>query len=242
LNNGKCLVLLSGGIDSSTALWWSIGKFEEIYAITFLYAQRHEIEVEYAKILARKAGVKEHIVFDLSHFFRQIGSSSLIDESLEVPKGPYPERGIISTYVPMRNSIFGVIAGAVTEKLEIENLVFGVHASDVPNYPDTRPEWASALEALLNSGSSLPFERSIRIRVLTPLINLKKHQIIELGLKLGVPFEYTWSCYSPKDEKPCGECPACIQRRESFEKLGIKDPLIERLEKKEVKDDRETFA
>ncbi len=231
MDNNKYLVLLSGGIDSSTALWWSKGNSKEVYALTFIYNQKHKVEVEYAKILAKKAGVKEHILLDLSEVFRQVGSSSLIDESLEVPKGPYPERGIISTYVPMRNSIFGVVAGAILEKFEIGNLVFGVHSSDVPNYPDTRPEWASALEALLNTGSSLAFERSIRIRVLTPLINLKKSQIIDLGLKLGVPFEYTWSCYSPKGEDPCLECPACIQRRRAFEELGMNDPLIERLEK-----------
>jgi len=231
MDNNKCLVLLSGGIDSSTVLWWSIGNFGEIYALTFIYGQRHKIEVDFSKELAKRAGVKEHIIVDVAHLFSQIGGSSLIHEG-EVPKGRYPNRGIISTYVPMRNSIFGVIACAFMEKMGINNLVLGVHSSDIPNYPDTRPEWASALEALLNAGSSLPFEKDIRIKVLTPLINLKKPQIIALGLKLGVPFEYTWSCYSPKGENPCGECPACIQRMEAFEELGIKDPLIERLAKR----------
>jgi exsB protein len=232
MDNNNCLVLLSGGVDSSTALWWAIKNFKNVYSLTFVYNQKHKIEVEFARILARKAGVKDHIIFELSQVFQQLGGSSLIDKNLEVPKGPYPEKGIISTYVPMRNSIFGVIACAFMEKMGINNLVLGVHSSDIPNYPDTRPEWASALEALLNAGSSLPFEKAIRIKVLTPLINLKKPQIIALGLKLGVPFEYTWSCYSPKGENPCGECPACIQRMEAFEELGIKDPLIERLAKR----------
>ncbi len=233
MDNDKCLVLLSGGIDSAVSLWWSKRRFEEVYALTFYYGQRHQIEVKYATELSKIAGVKEHIILE-TDIFKKIGKSSLTDSKLEVPRGPYPERGIISTYVPMRNSIFGIIAAAFMETRGISNLVFGVHSSDVPNYPDTRPEWASALESLINAGSSLPFERSIRIKVWTPLINLTKVEIIKLGADFGVPFEYTWSCYSPNDGVPCGECPACIQRKEAFERAGIEDPLIKRFEKKEV--------
>ncbi len=235
MENGRCIVLLSGGIDSATALWWAKGKFEEVYALTFLYGQRHSVELEYAKKLAEMAGVREHILVDLT-FLKRVGGSALTDEKMEVPEGPYPPEGTISTYVPLRNSVFGVVAGAYMEVYGITDLVIGVHASDVPNYPDTRPEWASALEALLNAGSSLAFDRKLRIRVHTPLVGLKKPDIIRLGLKLGVPYEWTWSCYSPVDGKPCGKCPTCVQRAEAFAEVGIPDPLLVRLEKEEKKE------
>ncbi len=225
------MVLLSGGIDSAVALWWAKRTFGEVYTITFLYGQRHGREIDSAVKLSKIAGVKEHIIIEL-RFLKAISTSSLTDTDREVPRGPYPERGIISTYVPMRNSMFGVVACAVMENKNIPNLIFGVHSSDVPNYPDTRPEWASSLEALLNAGSSFSFEKSIRVRVLTPLISLKKHQIIKLGASMDVPFEHTWSCYSPKGNLPCGECPACVQRLEAFKLAGIDDPL--KYEKKEV--------
>ncbi len=236
MENDKCLVLLSGGIDSAVSLWWCRNKFKEIYTLTFIYGQKHSKEVEYAKKLSEIAGVVEHYVINLE-FLRKLGGSSLTDSSLEIPKGPYPERGTISTYVPMRNSIFGVVAAALMEIKGIYNLVIGVHSSDVPNYPDTRPEWASSLEALINAGSSIPFEKTFRLKVITPLINLRKPEIIKLGLRLGVPFEYTWSCYSPVDDSPCGECPACIQREEAFKIAGLEDPL----KKRRLEDDRKAF-
>ncbi|NPA80711.1 MAG: 7-cyano-7-deazaguanine synthase QueC [Thermotogae bacterium] len=230
MENDKCVVLLSGGIDSATALWWALERFKEVHALTFTYGQRHALEVEYARRLAEMAGVAEHRVIDLS-ILKDIGGSALTDESMDVPEGEYPPRGTISTYVPMRNSLFGVVAGAYMEVKGITDIVLGVHASDVPNYPDTRPEWASALEALLNAGSSLAFDGKRRIKVHTPFVGMRKADIIRLGLKLGVPYEWTWSCYSPKDGWPCGRCPTCVQRAEAFRELGLPDPLLLRLEK-----------
>ena len=242
MEGDKCLVLLSGGIDSSTALWWAKRRFRTVHAMTFDYGQRHSLELEYAKKLASLAGVEKHVILRLD-FLAGLGRSALTDRSLEVPKGPYPDRGVISTYVPMRNSLFGVVAGAYMDANGIGDLVLGVHSEDVPNYPDTRPEWASALESLLNSGSALAFEGKKRVRVHTPLISLRKADIIRLGLSLGVPYEWTWSCYSPKDGWPCGECPTCVQRAEAFDEVGVEDPLILRLnrEKKEVKDAQGTL-
>ncbi len=230
MENDKCIVLLSGGIDSATALWWAKERFREVWALTFLYGQRHALELEYAKKLASLAGVKEHVVVTLD-VLKRVGGSALTDEGIPVPEGAYPPEGTIPTYVPMRNSLFGVVAGAYMEVYGITNLVIGIHASDVPNYPDTRPEWASALETLLNAGSSLSFDRKLRVRVHTPLVGLKKPDIIRMGLKMGVPYEWTWSCYSPVEGEPCGKCPTCVQRAEAFAEVGVPDPLLTRLKR-----------
>ncbi|NPB04416.1 MAG: 7-cyano-7-deazaguanine synthase QueC [Thermotogae bacterium] len=234
MENDRCIVLFSGGIDSTTALWWAKEKFKEVWALTVVYGQRHSLEVEYARYLSKLARIKGHIIVEID-FLKRVGGSALTDDRMKVPKGDYPPSGTISTYVPMRNSLFGVIAAAYMETLGVANLVLGIHSSDIPNYPDTRPEWASALETLINAGSSLAFDRKIRMKVWTPLIGLKKPDIIRLGLNLRVPYEYTWSCYSPQDDAPCGECPACIQRAKAFQAIGMEDPLLARI-KKETKE------
>jgi len=222
----SAIVLHSGGLDSTVCLFWARERFDRIVALNITYGQKHYIESFISSRLCEEFGI-ERISLDISGISHLFQTSSLVGRG-EIKEKFYPDRGIISTYVPLRNTLFSVIAGIVAEKLDITNIVLGIHSSDSPNYPDTRPEWASSVEAVLNAGSKFAFE-SKRVIVHTPLVNLTKKEIVLLGAKLGVPFELTWSCYSPIDlgnsVKPCMSCPACNARKKAFEEAGIQDPL-----------------
>lgn len=225
----RAIVLLSGGIDSTTSLFWAKKNFKDIKAISFVYGQKHEIEIKLAKYITKSLGV-EHFIFDLSPLAILFSTSSLVNKNLKVPHIRYEEvKGeVISTYVPLRNTIFCVLAGVLMEQFDIQDLVIGIHSLDAGNYPDCRAEWVTAMENLLTTGSKFSFENK-RVRIHTPLINLKKHEIIMIGKELGVNFEYTWSCYEPvikeRFVEPCGKCPSCLARREAFKKAGFEDPL-----------------
>ncbi len=222
----KAIVLHSGGLDSSTALFWALKVFERVIALNIIYGQKHSIETFMSRLLCDEFGI-ERLSVDISSISPILSSSSLVGD-IEIKEKHYPERGIISTYVPLRNTIFAVIAGVVAEKLDVTNIVLGIHASDSPNYPDTRPEWASSIETVLNTGSKFAFE-SKRIIIHTPLINMTKKDIVLLARDLKVPFDMTWSCYNPIDHgdfiKPCMSCPSCNSRKEAFEKAGVQDTL-----------------
>ncbi len=220
------IVLHSGGLDSSTALFWAKKNFDRVVALNIHYGQKHNIETFVSRKLCDEYNI-ERFEIDISGLSFLFSSSSLVGNR-KIEEKEYPKEGIISTYVPMRNTIFGVIAGIVAEMLDITNIVLGIHASDSPNYPDTRPEWASALESVINSGSKFAFERK-RVVVHTPFVDLTKKDIVLIADRLGVPFDLTWSCYSPRYlgniVKPCMECPSCNARKKAFEEAGIVDTL-----------------
>ena len=209
----RILVLLSGGMDSATLLWLAKKEFDEVYAISFDYGQRHKVELKYAKELAQIAGVKEHFIVRVP-FFRSLKGSALIDESVEVPKEEYSENEPPITTVPMRNLTFLSIASAFADNLEIDHIGIGVHALDTP-YPDCRPEFITAAEAAINAGSTFVAKTKNRIHIFAPFLGKTKREIALLGKKLGVPYEKTYSCYEGT-EPPCGECPTCRQREEAL--------------------------
>lgn len=221
-------MLFSGGIDSTTALYWAKKNFEKIYALTFSYGQRHSIEIEMAKKIAEREGIEQIILnIDLS----QIGGSSLTDRKIEIEDISYEELGdrIPSTYVPFRNGIFLSLASALAEVLNCENIVVGFHTLDSPNYPDTSKEFVSAMEKAINIGTRAG-RTGKKISILAPLIGMKKEEIIKFGLELGADYSYSISCYRG-NEIPCMRCPACRIRDSAWESLGIEDHLITRLKK-----------
>ncbi len=216
------IVLVSGGMDSATLLWLAKKEFEEVYAISFDYGQKHKIELDFAKELAKLAGVKKHFIVEIPHL-KGIEGSALTDEKIEVPSEDYPNQPPITT-VPMRNLNFLSIAASFCDVYEIENIGIGIHSIDSP-YPDCRAEFASAAEAVINASSVMVAKKKNRIRVYTPFLGMTKTDVLKLGLKLKVPYEKTYSCYKGT-MPPCGECATCRQRQEAFESLGLKDPLI----------------
>lgn len=233
---GRVVVLHSGGIDSTTTLFWARKMFSEVISLGVFYGQKNYVEVSLARKLCEEFGIRR-LEVDLAPLKVLLTTSSLVGEK-EPEVSEYPERGVISTYVPFRNTLFGVIAGMVGENLDLTNIAFGVHASDVPNYPDTRPEWSAALEAVLTAGSKFVY-RGRRFRVYTPLAELRKVEIVQLAKELGVPFELTCSCYTPKYTEgvaePCMRCPACNLRKKAFEEAGIQDrPFKIQVPQKEI--------
>ncbi len=227
----SAVVIFSGGLDSTTALYWAKRKFDRVYAITFFYGQRHGIEVEMAKITAKNAGVDEHKIFEVD--LAQFGGSALTDMKIEVPKTSsleeIEERGIPVTYVPFRNGIFISLAAAYAETKGCTNVVGGWNAVDYSGYPDCRPEFLKSMESALNKGTKIGVEGK-SWRILAPLINLRKSEIIKLGLSIGADYSYSISCYRG-GEVPCGECDSCVLRAKGWLEAGAEDHLIKRLKK-----------
>jgi len=216
---------LSGGVDSTTAMAIAKNEGYSLYALTFHYGQRHAREVECARRAAATFGVKSHLVLDIE--LDKIGGSALTDQA-NIPKGRSREeiaKGIPITYVPARNTIFLSYALAWAEVMEAPELFIGVNAVDYSGYPDCRPEYIAAFEKMANLAIKLAVEGKMRIAVRTPLINMSKGEIIRLGMKLGVDYRNTHSCYDPfPDGKACGFCDSCLLRKKGFEEAGIPDP------------------
>jgi len=225
----SCTVILSGGLDSTTVLYWAKKHFEKVYAITFFYGQRHSIEIEMAKKIAKKAGVKEHKLFEAN--LSQFGGSALTDTKIEIPKTETVEeissRGIPITYVPFRNGIFVSITAAYAETKNCTSLAGGWNAIDYSGYPDCRPEFLKAMEETLNKGTKLGAEGR-RWKIYSPLIRLTKGEIIKLGLEIGADYSYSISCYQG-GETPCGTCDSCVLRTKGWKEIGEEDHLIKRL-------------
>lgn len=221
----KAVVLLSGGLDSSTTLAIAKSEGYELYALSFRYGQRHSGEVDAAVRIARSIGVKRHVVLDID--LRSFGASALTDD-IEVPKGRDPSgisKNIPVTYVPARNTIFLSFALAFAESIRARDIFIGVNAIDYSGYPDCRPEFVAAFERLANLATKAGVEGE-SFTVHAPLISLAKSRIIRKGLALGVDYSLTTTCYDPSPEgKACGSCEACILRLEGFKEAGLKDPV-----------------
>ncbi len=220
----KAVVLLSGGLDSTTVLAIAQHEGYEAYAITFRYGQRHDVEIDAARRVARRAGVAQHIIVDFD--LRLFGGSALTAD-LEVPKGrPLAEigQGIPITYVPARNTIFLSFALAWAEVLEVSDIFLGVNALDYSGYPDCRPEYLAAYQRMADLATKAGVEGRQRLRIHAPLIRLSKAQIIQRGLALGVDYGLTVTCYDPTpDGAACGQCDACLLRLKGFAEAGVTD-------------------
>ena len=222
----KAVVLLSGGLDSTTAL--AIAKKEgfDVYALSFDYGQRHRIELERAKQIAKKLGVIDHQIINID--LRQFGGSALTD-SIDVPT--HREEKIVSeeipvTYVPARNTIFLSLGLAYAEVNNAPHIFLGVNAVDYSGYPDCRPEFIEAFEKLANLATKTSVEGKEKIKIHTPLIQLTKAKIILKGIELDVDYSLTYSCYKPeKGGKACGICDSCQLRLRGFNEAGLEDPL-----------------
>jgi len=244
----RAVVLLSGGIDSSTTLAVAKSEGHDLYAITFDYHQRHQRELRSARMVAEALSVKKHLVitFDL----KEIGGSALTS-AIDVPKkssrvqtnalnDDNDDRGlsIPVTYVPARNTIFLSFALSWAEVLESDILYIGANAVDYSGYPDCRPEYLSAFEHMANLATKASIEKKIHFSIQAPLLHLKKSEIIRKGTELGLDYGLTWSCYDPQrvnrnltkergaDFSPCGLCDSCIYRAKGFDEAGLQDPLL----------------
>jgi len=220
----KAIILLSGGLDSATVLYHAKAKKYKPYCLIFEYGQRHNTEVSCAKKIARRAQVESKLVTINLPW----QGSSLLDKSMKIPQHRTTELNKIpSTYVPARNIIFLSFAASYAEAIGAEAVFIGANAIDYSGYPDCRPEFFKAYSTVLKKGLKTGVEGK-KIRILTPLLDKTKAQIIRMGTKLEVPFQFTWSCYKGS-HRPCGWCESCIIREKGFEEVGIIDPLLNRL-------------
>lgn len=220
----KAVVLLSGGLDSSTTLYQAKAEGFFLYAMSFRYGQRHERELESAMRIAREAEAERHLTvgFDL----REIGGSALTSE-IEVPKGEVSSGVVPATYVPARNAIFLSFALAWAEVLRAEDIFIGANVMDYSGYPDCRPEFLGSFEKTANLATKASAEGSLSFRIRAPLINMTKAEIVKRGAALGLDHSLTWSCYDPTPEgRPCLLCESCMIRAKGFKEAGIADPLV----------------
>jgi 7-cyano-7-deazaguanine synthase len=221
----NAVVLLSGGLDSATTLALASRDGFQVHALSFRYGQRHAIELDAARQVARQLGAARHVIVDID--LRTFGGSALTAD-IPVPKGRSTEemtRGIPVTYVPARNTIFLSYALALAEVIDATDIYIGVNVLDYSGYPDCRPEYVAAFEQMANLATRAGVEGRTRLRIRTPLIQLTKREIIATGLELGVDYSLTRSCYDPApDGAACGECDSCRLRLKGFAENGAADP------------------
>ncbi len=226
------VILISGGLDSAVTAGVARSSGYSLVGLTFVYGQRHSIEIERAKEFAQGPEFESHHIIELQPFPK--GSSSLTDEGMEIPKNRESDEidaaGIPSTYVPARNTIFLSQALAWCEALDISDIFLGVNALDYSGYPDCRPEYLKAFEKMARLATRVGVEGTSELRLRAPLLHRTKAEIIQLGAQLGVPLEKTWSCYSPVIDKTkgtalaCGECDSCLLRAKGFQEAQVPDP------------------
>jgi len=225
----SAVVLLSGGLDSTTVMAIAKSQGFDCFALSFRYGQRHIYELKAAESVSASQGALRHVVAQID--LREFGGSALTSE-IEVPKGRNiadMSHGIPITYVPARNTVFLSFALAWAETLGTSDIFIGVNALDYSGYPDCRPEYIAAYETMANLATKAGVEGIQRLTIHTPLISLTKAQIVQEGIRLGVNYGETSSCYDPsEDGKPCGECDSCVLRAKGFAEAGIKDPLYVR--------------
>lgn len=222
------VVLLSGGLDSTTTLAIAKDRGFDVYALSFRYGQRHQVELDAAKRVGISQGVRRHVFVDID--LRVIGGSALTDD-IDVPhlgEGESPAQGVIPvTYVPARNTIFLSFALAFAETVGASDIFLGVNALDYSGYPDCRPEYLRAYEQMANLATKAAVEEGARLSIHAPLIAMSKAQIISTGIALGVDYSLTHSCYDPGDDgRACGSCDSCFLRAKGFAELGLSDPAL----------------
>ena len=221
-------MLLSGGLDSATAMAVARRDGFAAHALSFRYGQRHEVELAAANRVAAAGGASEHIVVDID--LRRFGGSALTSSAIDVPHHEHVEAlgaGIPVTYVPARNTIFLSFALAWAETLGCSDIFIGVNALDYSGYPDCRPEYIRAYEQMANLATKAGVEGRQKLLVHTPLIDLTKADIIRLGLSLGVDYSLTHSCYDPDPAgNACGTCDSCLLRAKGFAEAGLRDPAL----------------
>jgi 7-cyano-7-deazaguanine synthase len=227
LKSEKAIVLLSGGLDSATALAWAqrVKKWD-CRCLLFDYGQRHRRELRAARALAKQAGCPVHVV----RFRLPWGGSSLIDKKVSVPSHRLSSIGhgrLPNTYVPARNTLFISFALSWADTIDATNIVIGANALDYSGYPDCRPLYLRAVQAAGRLGTRLGAEKKQPLRLWAPLLRLSKVAIIRKGLALSVPYRLTWSCYEG-GRRPCGTCDSCRLREEGFRLAGISDPASRR--------------
>jgi len=240
------VVLLSGGLDSTTVAAYAKAAGHELTALTFDYGQRHSRELEAAK---RVAGILDiqHEVVDLPVMKKLSWYSALTAGGLDVPKDRTiedPTQDIPATYVPLRNTVFLTLGAALLESRVLSliedgqvepkemsaSIFIAANAVDYSGYPDCRPEYFEAMKQTLFQGSKLGKQYGVSIGIETPLLRMTKAEIVKLGVELGTPFEHTWSCYEGA-ATPCGACDSCLLRAKGFAEAGVRDPLLERLQR-----------
>ncbi|OGW88764.1 MAG: 7-cyano-7-deazaguanine synthase QueC [Omnitrophica bacterium RIFCSPLOWO2_01_FULL_50_24] len=222
----RAVCLLSGGLDSATALYVALKEGYEALALTIDYGQIHGRELKSARRIASHLAI-EHRVISASLPW---GGSALLDRSIPIPHGrsvAEMSQEIPVTYVPARNTIFLSLAASYAEARAAEAIFIGANALDYSGYPDCRPEFFKLFEATIQKGTRQGAEGR-KLEIKTPLIDLKKSEIVRLAIGLGVPLEWTWSCYQG-DQFPCGECDSCLLREKGFAEAGVRDPLTSHL-------------
>lgn len=221
----KAIVLLSGGLDSTTALYVAKSEgFGELYALTFEYGQKHDKELQSSRAVAKAAGVKEHKVVNL--LLNQWDGCSLTDPNMEIEDGDAARTDIPATYVPARNMVFLSVAASWADALGITDIFIGVSEVDYSGYVDCREEFIKAMETAINLGTVVGAEQKRHITIHAPFMHMTKADEIRLGTRLGVDYSQTWTCYRG-DEKPCGTCDSCLLRAKAFKEAGLKDPLTD---------------
>jgi 7-cyano-7-deazaguanine synthase len=228
MSDKRAIVLLSGGLDSTTTLAMARSEGFACYALTFRYGQRHRREVESAENVAGSLGVIDHRVVEID--LGAFGGSALTDDRIDVPKDR-DELGeatqIPPTYVPARNTIFLSYALAWAEVLGVFDVFIGVNSTDYSGYPDCRAEFIAAFETMANLATAAAVEGKGRYRIHTPIIDLTKAEIIRAGTALGVDYSLTHSCYDPDEKgRSCGRCDSCRLRLKGFAEAGLRDPLV----------------
>ena len=219
----KAIVLFSGGLDSTTCLYWALDKGYDCQTLTVSYGQKHEKEVCAARQIAEKLGVKQHFV---TLNLPWLSASSLVDEKQNIPDLTMEEiesGHIPTTYVPGRNLVFLSVAASLMDAIGADAVVAGPNAVDFSGYPDCTPAFFRAATEAIHLGTARGVSQGVE--VLAPLMDLSKADIVRLGAKLGVPFELTWSCYSGGD-KPCGHCDSCKLRARGFAEAGVVDESV----------------
>ncbi|WML37215.1 7-cyano-7-deazaguanine synthase QueC [Clostridium sp. OS1-26] len=218
----KAVVLLSGGLDSSTAVYLAKKEGFEVYAISFDYGQRHDKELNCAKNVAEKAGVKEHVIVTTN--MNVWGGSALTDKNIEISEGKEDSKDIPVTYVPARNMIFLAYAASYAEAIGAQDIFIGVSEVDYSGYVDCREEFINAMENAINHGTVCAVEQGRKIKIHAPFLNMTKAEEIKIGIELGVDYSLTWSCYKG-EALACGTCDSCMLRLKAFKEAGYKDPV-----------------
>ena len=219
----KAVVLLSGGLDSATVLAMALQEGREVHALSFTYGQRHHIELAAAQRVIRAMGAADHVVYPLD--LRLFGGSALTAD-IDVPKDVVGAPGIPITYVPARNTVFLAVALAFAEARNAREIWLGVNAVDYSGYPDCRPQFLDAFQDVILKGTRSGIEKG-EPRIIAPLLNLTKAEIIRRGIALGVDYGLTHSCYDPDREgHACGHCDSCLLRKRGFEDADVADPTV----------------